>query len=69
MQSKSLSAEKPKSTWRRQMCVESQRPSKRRRASMHGSGQPCVGSYRLSGTRGVSEHGGIALQRIKAQAG
>ena len=36
---------------------------------MHRSGQPCVGSYRLSGTRGVSERGGIPLQSIKAQAG
>ena len=68
MQSKSLSPENWKSTCRRHICVENQRPSKRRRASMNGRGQPCVGNKRLSGTRGVSEHGCIPLQSTKAQA-
>ena len=36
MQSKSLSLEKRKSTRRRQICAERQRPSKVRRASMDG---------------------------------
>ena len=43
MQSKSLSAEKRKSTRRRQICAESQRPNNGRRASMHGGGAGLCG--------------------------
>ena len=52
MQSKSLSQEKWKSTWRRQICVENQRPSKRRR-------RPCMemGSPVLEAVRGWVEQG------------
>ena len=38
MKSKSISSEKNKSTRMRQICVESQRPSKVRRASRDGGG-------------------------------
>ena len=43
MKSKSLSPEKIKSTKMRQICVESQRPSKVRRASMDGGGPALCG--------------------------
>ena len=43
MKSKSLGPEKKKSTRMRQICVESQRPSKVRRASMDGGGAGLCG--------------------------
>ena len=43
MKSKSISSEKNKSTRMRQICVESQRPSKVKRASMDGGGLALCG--------------------------